>query len=223
MYFLLPLTLFVAQVEPLLIPGEQLVYDVTSSKFGKIGRAEMRTQTVTSTSGSIIRLSFETNAKVLLFKATDHTVSELDAADLRTVRYSKRERSPIGKRDENVSIDYLTRTWNDGRQTRPLACDGALDELSVIYLIRALEMGIGQELEITRHFDRARNPIKLRSIPNASDSLDVIEMTVPDKRQDSGVSVLRFYLTRDRNRLPVRIESSMPVAGRITMTLQRPM
>jgi hypothetical protein len=44
-------------------------------------------------------------------------------------------------------------------------------------------------------------------------------MQVPDKRQQSGFSILRFHLSRDERRLPIRIESTMPLAGRVTMTL----
>jgi hypothetical protein len=165
-------------------------------------------------------LSFETNAKVLLFKASDRTISDLDPVELRTVRYSKRERSPVGKRDENVKIDYAAGTWTDEKGVHALASDGALDELSFIFLIRSIELAPGEERTLTRHFDKERNPVKVRSLPAASDTYDVIEMTVPDKRQNSGVSTLRFFLTRDERRIPARIESSMPLAGKITMVLK---
>lgn len=217
--FLLPLVMVFAQGRPLVFAGEQLTYVVSSARFGKIGSARLNTQLFADT----FRLTFETKAKFLIFGATDKTISDLDAENLRTLRYSKHERSPIGKRDENVQINHATGFWADARGKHRLATDDALDELSFIYLIRSLELQPGQEIVINRHFDVERNPIRLRMI--AADSflngrpVHVIEMKVRDRRQDAGVSMLRFFISSDELRLPVRIESNMPVAGRITMTL----
>lgn len=219
-HLVFPLALLLSQLQPLIIPGEHLTYDVSSSRMGKIGKAELSTVAAETEAGRIIRLTFQTDVKVLLFKASDRTVSELDATHLNTLRYSKRERSPIGKRDENVAVDIAAGTWTDGHVTRTLACTSALDELSIIFLIRALRLEPGQEHTVTRHFDSRRNPIKLRALGRVSEVYDVIEMTVPDDRQDTGVSVLRFFISRDESRIPVRIESTMPVAGRIVMVLR---
>jgi hypothetical protein len=217
---LFPMVLLLGQLQPLLIPGEHLTYDVTTSRLGRIGKAELSTTAVETATGAVIRLSFATDVKVLLFKASDRTISELDAKSLNTLRYSKRERSPIRNRNEAVVIDHAAGTWSDGKVHRPLACGSPLDELSIIFLIRSLQLQPGEEHVITRHFDQARNPIRLRALSGVSETYDVIEMTVPDQRQDSGVSVLRFFLTRDESRVPVRIESNMPIAGRTIMVLR---
>jgi hypothetical protein len=215
MTFTLPFLLCLAYWQPLIIPGERLTYDVRSARLGKLGHA---TFSVTALESGAVRLAFDFEARVLLFKASDHTSSELDPSTLTTLRYSKRERSPVGKRDEQVTIDYATSTWHDGSATRSLASSDALDELSFIYLVRSLELAPGEERMVARHFDEARNPVAIRAVAQ-KENADIVEMRVPDKRQQSGVSVVRFYLSRDARRLPLRIESIMPVAGRITMTL----
>lgn len=211
-----PMLWLFAQLSPLVIPGERLRYEVGSSRMGQIGTAQLTTAQV----DNVIRLTFETNVKVLLFKASDRTTADLDPERLRSLRYSKRERSPTGNRAEDVTIDYTQRTWSDGKATHELASDAALDELSMIFLVRSITLEPGEERLITRHFDWERNPVKLVGIADASEVYDVIQMTVRDPRQGSGVSVLRFFLTRDERRIPVRIESSMPLAGRITMILK---
>ena len=212
--FLAPLIALLAQVQPLVIQDEKLTYDVRSARVGKMGRA---TFSVTQQPGGNIRLAFDFDARVLFFKVSDHTFSELEPESLRMVRYRKRERSPLGGRDEDVAVDYAASTWTDHGKTSPLACDAALDELSMIYLIRNTRLAPGEELTVTRHFDAARNPIRLRGVADAE--WDLVEMSVPDPRQDNGTSTLRFYLSRDERRVPVRIESSMPGAGRVTMVL----
>lgn len=215
MQFLLPFLLVLGgEFQPLVIPGEKLTYDVSSARFGRMGQAQF---SVTTLETGAVRLAFDFDARVLLFKASDHTYSELEATSLRTLRYGKRERSPVGARDENVVIDHAASTWTDRGSVQRLASDDALDELSFIYLIRNLELAIGEERILTRHFDHARNPVKVRAVGYADD-VQVIEMRVPDKRQKSGFSVLRFYVSRDARRIPMRIESSMPVAGKVTMT-----
>jgi hypothetical protein len=215
MLILLPFLVVLAQLEPLIIPGERLTYDVSSARFGRLGRAEF---TVNTLENGSLRLAFDFDARVLLFKASDHTSSELDPTTLTTIRYVKRERSPVGGRDENVTVDRASSTWQDKGKLRILGAPDPLDELSFIYLIRSLKLAPGEERIITRHFDPARNPVRVRA-SDGNGGADIIEMHVPDKRQSSGVSVLRFHLSRDDRRVPIRIESNMPVAGRITMRL----
>jgi hypothetical protein len=214
MTLMIPFLLVLGQIQPLVIPGERLTYEITSARFGKMGRAEF---SVTTLESGAYRLAFDFDARVLLFKASDHTFSELEATSLRTLRYGKRERSPIGSREENVVIDHAASTWTDHGKVQSLASHESLDELSFIYLIRNIDLAVGEERVVTRHFDSARNPVKIRAVSFTED-VEVIEMSVPDKRQKGGVSVLRFYISRDPRRIPLRIESSMPVAGKITMT-----
>jgi hypothetical protein len=217
MPFLFPFLMILGQFQPLVIPGERLNYEVTSARFGRMGRAQF---SVTAQANGTLRLGFDFDARVLLFKASDHTFSELDAVTLRTVRYAKRERSPVGSRDEDVFIDHANATWSENGRFQRLAADDALDELSFIYLIRNMALAPGEEVVLTRHFDAVRNPVRLRAIAGDSEA-DIVEMSVPDRRQKSGVSTLRFYLARNARRTPLRIESTMPVAGRVVMTLIR--
>ena len=205
-----------AHLEPLVIPGERLVYEVRSARFGDMGRAEFNTATLAD---GTVRLSFDFATRVLLFKVSDHTYSELDPFTLSSRRYVKRERSPLGSRDEDVIIDHATSTWTAQGESRPLASADPLDELSIIYLIRNMQLAPGAEHVIERHFDAARNPIRVHRLADAADSVDIVEMIVPDTRQKHGSSVLRFHISRDARRVPVRIESSMPIAGRVVMTL----
>lgn len=215
MQFVLPFLLVLGQFQPLVIPGERLTYEVSSARFGRMGRAHF---SVTTLASGAYRLAFNFDARILLFKASDHTYSELEAVSLRTLRYGKRERSPVGSRTEDVVIDHAASTWTDNGKTRVLASSSTLDELSFIYLIRNIELAVGEERVLTRHFDQARNPVTIRAVSFTED-IEILEMSVPDARQKSGFSRLRFHLARDPRRTPVRIESNMPVAGRITMTL----
>lgn len=188
---------------PLVRAGEQLVYQVHSSRFGNIGKAVLQVDRDTLDGAPAFLLSFDFNARIALFKVSDHTRSWLDATELSTLRYQKHERSPIGGRHEDVRIADVARTT-----------DLPLDELSFIYFIRALDLAAGDTIVVRRHFDARRNPVRIVALGTRH-----YEMTVPDSRQKHGTSQLRFLISNDEARVPLRIESTMPVAGAITMTL----
>ena len=204
------------QIQPLVIPGERLVYEVRSARFGEMGQAEFNTVKLVD---GTVRLSFDFATRVLFFKVSDRTYSELDAGTLRSRRYVKRERSPLGSRDEDVVIDHAASRWTADGRSHTLGSEDPLDELSIIYLIRNMRLASGSDHVLERHFDAARNPIRVRRVDGPADTVDIIEMVVPDARQKNGSSVLRFHLSRDARRVPLRIESSMPMAGRVVMTM----
>ena len=219
-----PDSLRIANTRPLIRPGEELVFAVSSSRFGRMGTAQMRVQAADTAEGvPAYQLSFDFSARILLFKVSDHTRSWLRADSLSTVRYSKHEHSPVTSRNEDVVVDQRLGEWSDGKNWSPLGAEHPLDELSFIYLVRSLDLQVSQAVEVRRHFDAQRNPVRIEAVARrvvAGRDVVVYEMHVPDPRQKNGSSTLRFFISDDDARLPMRIESSMPAAGQITMTLQ---
>ena len=79
-----------------------------------------------------------------------------------------------------------------------------------------------------RHFDPARNPTVIRSIgrgrvetPLGTFATREVEMRVRDTRNYKGEGVIRFSFSDDACRRPVRIESTIPEAGTVVMTLAK--
>jgi hypothetical protein len=207
---------------PLVRPGEELEYTVQSAHFGKMGKAAMRVEKGIIDGVAAYQLSFDFTARVALFKISDRTRSWVRADSLCTLRYSKHEHSPISSRNEDVVVDHSLEQWADGKTRAPLASEHPLDELSMIYLLRSLDLQPNEQLELHRHFDARRNPIRVEALARQTVSgrnVVVYDMKVPDTRQKNGFSTIRFFISDDAERVPVRIETSMPVAGRIVMTL----
>jgi hypothetical protein len=101
-----------------------------------------------------------------------------------------------------------------------------LDELSFIYFVRTISLAGDSAWRFDRHFDAARNPTTIRvvgrrTLETAAGSFRTVqgEMRVHDPRRYKGEGVITIDLTDDRRRLPVRIESSMPVLGRTVLSL----
>ena len=216
--------------QPFVRPNEELVFKVRSSRLGDIGTATMRVDADTVNGREAYRLSFDFSARVALFRVSDRTRSWLDRETLTTLRYQKCERSPLGSRDEDVRVFDDRGIWSDNAGDHALASPQPLDELAFIYLVRAL-VGTVHEApggtSIDRHFDERRNSVRFLDrgrtrVAAFGDSVtaSVIQMDARDSRQKQGTTRLTFYIGDDAARLPLRIVTSMPVAGALTMTLQ---
>lgn len=225
-----PTTAQAFSTNPLIRQGEVLTYTVNSSRFGNIGTATMTVDSDTLEGRIVTRLSFDFSGRITLFKVSDHTRSWIDPVTGTTLRYSKSERSPLSKRDEIAIIDRSAKTWADAKKSYPLASNEPLDELAFIYAMRQLSSygdALPVSLDISRHFDTARNPVRVNVLVPVSmvalgvtQRAQVLEMLVKDTRQKSGFSKLTFYLGEDAAHLPLRINSSMPVGGTMSLTLK---
>jgi hypothetical protein len=145
-----------------------------------------------------------------------------------TQRYTKHEKHVLSKRDERVEIFASDKRWT--------AADGAsgvsptsdpLDELSFMYFIRTLPLTPDSTYRLNRHFDPARSPTTVKVLrreiittPAGRFQTILVEMRVRDSRRYRGEGVIKLNLSDDSMRIPVRIESAMPVIGTAVMTLQ---
>lgn len=220
-----------AQVAPRLPfgPGETLVYRITSSRFGNVGEGCMGVGGPESVRGrDAYVLHFDFEAKVAFFTVEDRTRSWIDPRGLASLRYHKKERNPLTSRNEEVEIHPEELRWIDtttGRDGRS-PTNAPLDELSFIYFLRTLPLADGEMNEHVRHFDPERNPVVVRVLgrerlraPIGDFQTVVVEMKVRDAGRFGGQGTLRLHLTDDAQRLPIRIETSVPLAGTLVLDL----
>jgi hypothetical protein len=174
------------------------------------------------------RLHFELKGRVGPFSIEDRTSSWLDPVGPIALRYEKRERHPLSSRVEEVELFPTELRWAgaDGEGGKTLT-DQPLDELSFICLLRTLELEVGTEISLERHYQAERNPVVVRAVrrervalPSGVFSTVLFEMEVRDGRRFNGSGVIRLYLTDDLHRYPVRIETAMPVIGTMVLELE---
>ena len=210
--------------------GENLGYRVRSTRFGQIGRASMRIDGAEDVRGRpAIQLSFDFSGRILLARVQDHTRSWIDPSGMMTYRYSKQESSPLASHHEAVEIFPAERRWLPaGGAEGESPTDEPLDELSFLYFIRTLPLDDGAVYAFDRHFDPARNPVHVRvigrpvvTVPAGQFNTIEVEMRVKPVRRLGGSGVLTMYLTDDARRIPVRIETSMPLAGTMVLDLEQ--
>lgn len=190
--------------------GEHLTYQ-TRATGGMGGKAEMWIEGPADVRGvSVMVLNFSFSTGFGPLKVADRTTSWLDPVRFASMRFHKVEQRFVAHHTEE-------------RELEP----AALDELSFIYLVRTLELPLDSPLVLRRHFDEARNPTVLtyHGIKDVETPLGwfrtrEVEMRVRDARNYDGEGVIRFWISDDACRRPVRIESHVPRAGSVVMTLR---
>lgn len=209
--------------------GERLTYQVTLASGDKIGTATMWIEGPVDVRGtSTLLLRFDSRMRFLLLPAMSRSSSWFDPVRGAALRFFKEERNPLGNRDESVDLYPDRKQWtsSDGA-TGESPSSSPLDELSFMYFIRTLPMTPGAAYSFDRHYDVARNPISVKVIrreviPTPMGELHVVrvEMRVRDPRHYEGEGLIRIHLSDDECRLPVRIESTMPIIGTAILTVK---
>ena len=218
-----------AQSRPLpFAAGETLQY-VARAPHGLRGKATMivaGAETVRGVPTMVLRFDFSTH--VGFVRIADHTTSWLDPVEFAAQRFDKQEVRFMARHSEHVELQPATRDWTeaDGLTGKSPTTD-PLDELSFIYWLRTLTLAADSTITLERHFDPARNPTVIRSLgrghvetPMGTFATREVEMRVRDTRNYKGEGVIRFSFSDDACRRPVRIESTIPDAGRVVMTLE---
>jgi hypothetical protein len=206
--------------------GERLVYEGRVRGVG--GKGVMWIEGPVNVRGvATFELHFDFAARLGPVKVSQKTISWLDPSRMAAMRFTKVERNPISRHSETVEMYPDERRWtgSDG-ESGDSPTSAPLDELSFIYFIRTLPLLSDSALTFSRHFDVVRSPTTVRMVgreqvttPAGTFNTVLVEMRVRDSRHYRGEGVIRFAVSDDRCRLPVRIESAIPDAGKVVLTL----
>lgn len=210
--------------------GERLYYRVSASRVGSLGRGEMSVEGPQTVRGvSVFLLRFVVTVRVGPVKGVDESLSWFDPVRVGVLRFSKTEQHFVNRFAERVELFPEEHRWTDAGGASGLMTSAApLDELSFIYFLRTLEYASDTVQRYDRHFDARRRPTTVRflgrdTVRVAAGTFPalVVEMRVLDPRRYHGEGVLRLHLTDDACRVPVRIESQMPLFGTTVLQLDR--
>jgi len=208
--------------------GEALEYRVHVALGGNVGRGMMRVEgPVVDREVVTWKLVFEMDAGRGPIRAIDRTTSWLDPVRFLSTRFEKTERHPLSRSEERVEIDLAGGTWREGAgPSHTLGSDAPLDELSFLYFLRTIPLDEETTFVFDRHFDAERNPTvvhvrgeELVETPVGIFRTRVVEMHVRDPKRYRGTGVIRLNIDTADCRVPVRIESRMPILGATTLLL----
>jgi Protein of unknown function (DUF3108) len=204
--------------------GETCVYR-GSNVLGRIGTGTMAVEPADA--GTVL-LRFDFRGRVGPAGIEDRSRSWFDTAARGSRRFTKRERSPVATRDEDVRMDFAARRWSEAAGGSGAMNTGApLDELSFLYYVRTLRLADGDTYSLARHYDATRPPVRVRVVGRETTEVPAgrfrtvhVEMRVHDPVRYRGEGVLHLHFTDDARRLLVRMESNIPRAGRMVLSLE---
>jgi hypothetical protein len=209
--------------------GERLTFRARAARMGVTGRGAMWIEgPVTVRGRTTYVLRFDFRAGLGPVKAVDETESWLDPVAMASLRFHKHERHPLSRYSERVELYPDERRWaaEDGRNGES-PTNAPLDELSFMYFIRTLALDADSTYHFDRHFEAGRNPASVRVVRRETVTTGagefrtvLVELRVRDPRRYRGVGVIRINLSDDARRLPVRIESTMPIVGNAVLALE---
>jgi hypothetical protein len=206
--------------------GERLVYEGRVRGFS--GRGTMWIQGPVEVRGvSTFEIHFDFAARVGPLSVTQKSTTWLDPQRMAAMRFEKRERHLLARREEAIEMFPDEHRWSARNgESGASPTSAPLDELSFIYFVRTLSLTSDSTLRFSRHFDLARSPTLIRVLgheqvetPAGSYGTVVVEMRVRDPQHYKGEGTIRFSISDDACRLPVRIESNIPDAGIVVLTL----
>lgn len=209
--------------------GERLEYRVSSTKFGAVGEGVMSVDGPEDVRGTpTFVLRSEIRARVGPIRSSERAMSWVDPTRMAALRYQKRTRGILSRGDEQVELWPNEQRWERRGKAGQSSTSAPLDELSFIYYVRTLPL-TGDSLDrIDRHYDPARNPVGVRVVGRdtittraGSFATVIVEMRVKDPERYGGEGTIRLHLSDDAHRYPVRIESSVPMLGATTLTLEQ--
>jgi hypothetical protein len=226
--FVLPMKLVSAQVTLPFGAGERLTYHVRVDKMRASGRGTMWIEGPVDVRGSsTLLLRSKVEVGIGPIKAIDKTDSWFDPSRMAALQFEQRHRYLFSRRSEDVEMYPAEMRWTnsegDGGNT---LTDAPLDELSFIYYIRTLALAPDTSYQLNRHYDAERNPVCIRVLGRETVRIAlgefpvvVTELRVKDPRF-TGEGIIRLFLTEDADRIPVRIESTLPGLGSAVFTLE---
>jgi hypothetical protein len=207
-------------------PGESCTYR-GSGPLGRMGTGTFAVSAQEVDGRHAYVLSFDFRGRLGFVGVENHTRSYFDPAETASFHYTKYERSPFSTKQQDVRMDPQTHRFTAAReQGGVMPTDAPLDELSFIYFLRTLRLADGDSYSFTRHYDPARNPVRVRvigrgliQVPAGSFRAVEVEMRVRDPHHYGSEGLIQIHFTDDAHRVPIRLESQIPVAGRMVLSL----
>jgi hypothetical protein len=206
--------------------GERLTYEGRVRGIG--GRGAMWIDGPVDVRGvQTYELHFDFSARVGPMTVSQRSISWLDPERMAAMRFQKKERRLLARHEEKVELFPDQRRWQDADgESGTSPTSAPLDELSFIYFVRTLPLASDSTFTFDRHFDPERSPTTVRvlgreQVATGAGSYEtvVVEMRVRDPEHYRGEGTIRFSISDDRCRIPVRIESNIPDAGTVVLTL----
>ena len=175
------------------------------------------------------------------YRVQDRQISWIQPDPLSSLRFEQRLSEGSYKRDTRYSFDLTEMTYDrhdlaDGQwrakaeETAVPILEGALDDISFMFLARLLPLEVGQRYELDRYFKESGNPVVIEvlrreeiRVPAGTFQTIVLRPIIQTGGAFGDGGEAELYLTDDDRRAIVRLKTSMAVgSGNLFLTSYQP-
>ncbi len=210
-------------------PGERTEYDVRLGRI-RVGEGSMEIVGVEHVRGRpSYHASWVIQGGIPLARVDDHFQSWFDIETLASRRFIQDIHEVRYTSYRHFEIYPTEGHWErqDTGHEEELPTDLPLDEISFIYFARTLPLEVGETYEMDRYFREDRNPVILRvlrreviEVPAGTFETVVVEPIIKAGGLFGEGGEARVYFTDDDRRLLVKLESSIPIVGSLSLHLK---
>ncbi len=211
-------------------PGEILEYDVKFGFLGKRGEGFMSVDGLEAVRGrTTYRVTMAYEGGLLFAKVKDHFKSWFDVANLVTLRSVEDTKQLNRERFKHFELYPETRTWErvDNGNSGEMPTSEPLDQISFFYFVRTLPLEVGREYTFNRYYRESGNPVILRvlrkdtvEVPAGTFPVIVVQPIIRSSGAFGEGGKAELFFSDDERRLLVRMESDIPVVGRLSLHLR---
>ena len=213
--------------------GERLIYNVKLGWFN-VGEGELSVLGVDSIRGApSYHLSMALTASAMFgtVKVRDRFSSWMDVRTLSSRRFIRDQHEHNYKSYREFEIYPEEKRWErtDEDKEGVTLSEAPLDEIAFIYWMRTLPLEVGESYTFEgKYFKEDGNPVVLKVLRREEMETGagrfntiVVQPIIRTKGLFSEGGKAEVYLTDDEDRLMVYLRSEIPVAGSITLHLER--
>lgn len=195
--------------------GEVLEYDIRVA-FAR-GNARLEILNIDTVRGRpAAHARFTIRGGLPGFRVDEKYDTWVDVANISTLRYHEDVRDSYYQRRRNYEFFPEMRRFTDGADTVQTV-DRPVDQASVFYLIRTLDLRVGLDTNLNNYFQLDRNPIRIQVIGREKikaggieyDAL-IVHPVIKAKGLFSDGGDARVWISNDDRRIVLQVKAKVP-------------
>lgn len=204
--------------------GEVLEYDIRVAFARGSARLEM-VGLDTIKGRPAYHAQFSMRGGVIGFRVDDKYNTWIDVTNTSTLQYHEDVKSSFYQRRRRYEFFPELRKFTDGVDTAETV-DRPVDQASVFYLIRTLDLRVGLDTSLNNYFQMDRNPIRIQVLGRERITVDagtfdalVVHPIIKSKGLFAEGGDAKVWISDDDRRIVVQIKAKVPGLPKGTLSL----
>jgi hypothetical protein len=162
---------------------------------------------------------------IIGFRVDEHYTTWIDVNSISTLQYWEDIRDSFYERRRRYEFFPATHTFTDGGDTLETAVR-PVDQASIFYLIRTLNLRVGLDTNLNNYFQIDRNPVRIQVLGRERIKVDagefdalVIHPVIKAKGLFAEGGDAKIWISDDDRRIVLQIKAKVPNLPKGTLTL----